>query len=126
MSPMTERWRPTLSASMLMAALLVPRIAEGVYEGLGRELPPTFELLANFWFIVSLAVWFWTYCRTHRVPWVFDMGWFVLLAWLVIVPYYVIRRERWTGVLRMALFLFAIVVAVLVRWLTAVAVYAVV
>jgi len=55
-----------------------------------------------------------------------DMGWFLLLAWFVIVPYSIVSRERWTGVGRIALFLLAIVAALVMRWLTANIVYALV
>jgi hypothetical protein len=125
-APVPWAWRPTLAATMLMAALIVPQIGDGVYLGLDREPPQALNLLAAFWFAASLAAWFWSYCRLHRVPWLMDMGWFLLLAWFVIVPYYIVSRERWTGVGRIALFLLAIVAALVMRWLTANTVYALV
>ena len=60
------------------------------------------------------------YCRIHRVPWLIDMGWFLLLAWFVVVPYCIISRERGRGVLRVGLFLLAAAAAVGAEWAAAV------
>ena len=61
--------RPAFWATMLVAAVVVPRIAAGVYSGLAREVPPAFDLLAHFWLFMSVAAWFWGYCRARRVSW---------------------------------------------------------
>jgi hypothetical protein len=42
---------------------------------------------------------------------VFDMGTFLLWLWVVLVPYYVVRREGWRGVWRVALFVLAYLLA---------------
>ena len=38
------------------------------------------------------------------------MGTFLLWLWFVLVPYYVVRREGWRGVGRVALFVLAVTV----------------
>ena len=119
-------WRPSLSFTMLVAAIFVPRIAEGVYSGLGRDVPPALDLLATLWLFMSVAKWFWGYSRAHGVSWPMDMGWFLLLAWFVVVPCYIISRERWKGLRRIALFLLAIVAALAAEWVTAMVVHALV
>lgn len=78
-----------------------------MYRGLGRELPVALRLLGSLFFLVSLAAWFWSYCRVHHLSWIMDMGWFVIMAWPVVIPYHIISREGWRGLGRIGLFLFA-------------------
>jgi hypothetical protein len=111
---------------VLAAAVFVPRLVEGVYWGLDREAPPALHLLATLWLFMSVAAWFWGYCRAHRVHWPMDMGWFLMLAWFVIVPYCIISRERWRGVVRIALFALALVASMAAEWATALTVHALV
>jgi hypothetical protein len=115
-----ERVSRGLPTVLLVGALFVPRVAEGLYAGLGRELPDAFGALATLLLFVSVAVWFWFYCRTHHLPWIMDMGWFLMLAWPIVVPYYVISREGRRGLLRIGLFLLTYLAAWATGWATAI------
>ena len=92
------------STAMVVAALFVSQIAAGIYRGLDREPPDELPPLVSAALIVSLATWFWSFCRTHRAEWLLDMGWFLLMAWPIVIPYYVFRYEGRRGLLRVGLF----------------------
>ena len=62
--------------------------------------------------------WFWDYSRRHRVTWVLDMGCFLLVAWVIIVPYYLLKREGRRGLGRIGLFCLTYVAA----WATGLAI----
>jgi hypothetical protein len=96
--------------ALVVAAVFVPQVVSGVYQGLGRQLPDAFPVLSGLAQWLSIAAWFSLYCREHRVPWVVDMGWF-LLAWVVVVPYCILRYEGRHGLGRIALFAFMWVAA---------------
>ena len=103
--PAPRRWQPSPSAWLVAAALFVPRVVEGVYFGTGRPVPAPVSVLASLALFASLAAWFWSYSRSQRLDWVMDMGLFLLVAWPVVIPYYVLKREGWRGLLRLGLFL---------------------
>jgi len=106
------KWRARLVVTaMMVAALFVPQAVEGVYVGLGREMSDGLHALSVLWLLISVGAWFWIYCREHPLPRVMDMGYFVILLWMLIVPYHVIRSEGLRGVLRIALFLFTYLAA---------------
>jgi hypothetical protein len=105
---------------MLAAAVFVPQVVEGIYAGIHRPLPPAYGPLATFWLFMSVAAWFWAYSRAQRVSWVMDMGWFLLLAWVFVVPYYVLRREGRRGLIRIGLFVLAYLAAWALGWATSI------
>ena len=65
------------------------------YEAVGRDYPHALELLQPVaW---GSAVWAWLYAYTsrHRIVLPVDTGWFVFLAWWMLVPYYLFRARGW-------------------------------
>lgn len=90
----------------MVAAVFVPRLVYGIYDGLCREAPESLNPLTAAFFFMSMWVWFTAYSRTWNVPWVMDMGWLVMMAWPVVLPYYIVKSEGRRGVGRIALFTF--------------------
>ena len=45
-----------------------------------------------------------------------DMGWFVFTAWIVVVPYFVLKAEGRSGLGRLALFCFTYFAAWMLGW----------
>jgi hypothetical protein len=92
------------AGSLVVAGLFVPKAVEGLYVGMGRALPDAYPLLAQLFLAVSLTAWFWLYSRRWRVWWAMDMGWFVMSAWILVLPYYILKREGRSGLARLGLF----------------------
>ncbi len=92
---------------LVCGALLIWNVVGGLYAGLGRDVPDAVVTLATLCVSMSVIVWFWTYSRQHQIGWVLDMGWFLLVAWPVVVPYYLLRYEGKRGLRRIGLFCLA-------------------
>jgi len=107
-------------AALLAAALFLPQLAGGVYAGLGRPLPDAFPPLTELLFFVSMVGWFWSFTRAHRLPWMMDMGLFLWWAWIIVVPYYVLRHEGRRGLLRIGLFALTYAAALALGWATSI------
>jgi hypothetical protein len=101
---------------MVVTALFVSQVANGIYTGLDREPPSQVEGLLTAAFFLSLMAWFWSYCADHRLEWLLDMGWFLMVAWPIVVPYYLIKHERRRGLARVGLFLLTYFAAWAVGW----------
>ncbi|HSB61597.1 MAG TPA: hypothetical protein VLI67_07750, partial [Vicinamibacteria bacterium] len=55
------------------------------------------------------------------LPWIMDMGWFLLIAWPLVIPYYnIIAREGRRGLSRIGLFLFTWLAAWATGWATSI------
>jgi hypothetical protein len=96
----------------LFVILLTLRgVTAGVYEGLGRPQPealPFVEQLASW---LTLWAWFSAYAYRHRIPLIMDFGWLFFGIWLVVVPYFLFKTQRWRALLPIAAYVFLAVVA---------------
>jgi hypothetical protein len=110
--------RSRAPAALVIAALFLSRVADGLYGGTGAVVPATVTLLTGAGVWVSVLAWFAAYSRRERISWPLDMGLFLWLAWAVIVPYYVLKREGKSGLARLGLFCLAYVAA----WATGLAI----
>jgi hypothetical protein len=99
-SPLIQAIAPVL----VFGSLITLNAVGGVYAGMGRDLPESFFFLGSFCVSMSVVVWFWSYSRLHHIAWVLDMGWFLLIAWIVVVPYYLLKYEGKRGLRRIGLF----------------------
>jgi len=72
-----------------------------------------FSTAFNYWYFLTLffalAWWFVNDSRNHDIKWndeYLDMGMFLYIAWIFIVPYYLIKTRGWKkGLLMIGLFL---------------------
>jgi len=92
------------ATALVVLALFVPQLVGSFYEGLGRQLPDALPILASVLLPLCLIAWFSLYSRERRVPWVMDMAWFLLAAWMIVIPYYILKREGRAGFGRIGLF----------------------
>jgi hypothetical protein len=69
--------------------------ADGFYEGIGRQQPAITPWLEQVTVWVTIWAWFHAYARRHRIPLIMDFGWLLMGAWLVVVPYYLYKIQRW-------------------------------
>ncbi len=93
-----------IATACVVLAVFLSTVVGGVYGGLGRDVPEAFPFLSTMALALSVYNWFWHYSRAYRIPWVMDMGWFVIGAWMLVVPYYIIKTEGRAGVGRIGLF----------------------
>jgi hypothetical protein len=114
----SNRGADAAAVSLVVASLFLSQIVGAVYGGLEREAPEGWTLLSPISVSVSIVAWFWSYSRQNRIGWVLDMGWFVMAAWAIVVPYYLLKREGRRGLGRIGLFLLTYFAA----WATGVAV----
>jgi hypothetical protein len=108
----------TVATCLVVTSLFLERIVDGLYQGLGRELPPSAPFLGTVFMLSSLYAWFWSYSRAQRVPWVMDMGWLLFAAWMIVLPYYILKTEGRKGLGRIGLFCFLNFAAFAVGWAT--------
>ena len=94
----------TVARLLLVTAVFVQQVVSGFYIGLERELPDAFPILSSLFFWLSVVTWFALYSQRHHVPWVLDMGWFLFGAGIVLIPYYLFKREGRVGLARVGLF----------------------
>jgi hypothetical protein len=95
-----------LATGLVVTSVFLPRLIYGIYGGLGTEAPESLFPLTAAFYLMSMWAWFSAYGRTRKVPRVMDMGWLVMMAWPVVLPYYIIRSEGRKGLTRIALFCF--------------------
>jgi hypothetical protein len=94
----------------------------GIYAGwmAAHNLEPTDLLVNLYWFVLVLLIATWLIADTRqsgRTQPTFDYGWFILIASVVYVPYYLFSTRRWRGLLVLALmvlvFFFSIAIGAL-------------
>ena len=89
---------------LLGFAILIPRLIDAVYRGLDRDPPDPIGILGYLLLLGAIVTWFQSYCRALRISLPMDMGWFLLLGWPFVVPYFMIRHEGRRGLGRLAAF----------------------
>jgi len=102
----------------MATALFLSPVVSGLYGGLGRGLPEAFPILSTLFLATSVCAWFWDYSHRYRIPWVMDMGWFLFAAWVLLIPYYILRAEGRRGLGRIGLFCLTYFAAWACGWAT--------
>ena len=104
---------PRAPRALLAAAIFVPQMIAGIYRGLGAELPDLLPILSTMLLALGVVAWFRSYCSAFRITQPMDMGWFLLIAWPLVVPYFIISREGRRGLRRIGSFVVGWVIAAL-------------
>ena len=90
----------TLSPTVLLYSFVViTQFAYGLYLGQQIETPAPYKLLhwaAQLWII---GWWLRTDSRKRGVGWVYDMGFFLCIAWPLVMPYYLVKTRGAKGFL---------------------------
>ena len=82
-----------LVALLTVSSIVVPAF----YVALGREYPEALPLLEVLAWGSGVWAWLYAYARRHRLSLLIDSGWFVFMAWWIIVPYYLFRARGRRG-----------------------------
>ena len=89
-----------LSPTVLLYSFVVAtQLGYGLYLGQQMETPPAYNLLhwaAQLWII---GWWLRSDSRKRGVPWVYDLGFFLCIAWPVVMPYYLVKTRGAKGLL---------------------------
>jgi len=90
----------TLSPTVLLYSFsVITQFADGLYLGQQLEAPGVYTLLhwaAQLWII---GWWLRTDSRKRGVVWVYDMGFFLCIAWPLVMPYYLVKTRGAKGLL---------------------------
>jgi hypothetical protein len=85
--------------TLLYSFVVITQFAYGLYFGRQMEAPPSYTLLhwaAQLWII---GWWLRSDSRKRRVAWVYDMGFFLCIAWPLVMPYYLVKTRGGKGLL---------------------------
>jgi hypothetical protein len=80
-------------------------LISGVYLASGREAPPTFAAVYVFGFLWMIGWWFRDDSKRRQIRWVYDIGFFLYLAWPFVLPYYLLKSRGVKGIIAVLAFI---------------------
>src|SRR5262252_5253846 len=98
MATMLSRQFPSPTV-LLYSFVIITQFSYGLYAGWQMEAPPGYTLLhwaAQLWII---GWWLRSDSRRRKVVWVYDMGFFLCIAWPIVMPYYLLKTRGAKGLL---------------------------
>jgi len=88
-------------APLLYSFVVMTQFAYGAYLGAQREFPEGISLFYGFGLLWAIGWWLRTDSRRRGVLSVYDLGFFLYLAWPLIMPYYLVKTRGAKGLLVM-------------------------
>ncbi|HYR77459.1 MAG TPA: hypothetical protein VEM96_16715 [Pyrinomonadaceae bacterium] len=90
----------TLSPTVLLYSFsVITQFADGLYLGQQLEAPGVYTLLHWAGQLWIFGWWLRTDSRKRGVVWVYDMGFFLCIAWPLVMPYYLVKTRGAKGLL---------------------------
>ena len=86
----------------LGAFFLFSNAVLALYEACGFTHPLRIEYLLRCVSLFLIWQWLEAECRAYRQTYPLDMGMFIALAGIALLPYYLWRNQRWWGLLKIA------------------------
>jgi hypothetical protein len=83
--------------ALLYIFTALTQVASGIYLANEREPPPVFSLMCTLGFLWIIGWWLLSDSRQRGVEWVYDMGFFLYLAWSFILLYYLLKTRGVEG-----------------------------
>lgn len=102
------------AAPLLYTFVVITEFAHGAYLGAQLEFPAAVTLLFTVGMLWAVGWWLRTDSRRRGVLSVYDLGFFLYLAWPIVMPYYLIKTRGAKGLLVMLGFVAAYIGAALV------------
>jgi len=96
-------------APLLYAFVVITQFAYGAYLGAQLEFPGAVTFLFAIGLLWAVGWWLRTDSRRRGVLSVYDLGFFLYLAWPIVMPYYLIKTRGAKGLLVMLGFVAAYV-----------------
>lgn len=90
-----ERRASQLYFGALVVVLLLSNLASALYAAEGLPDPRGVSLVCYILVTTIVYFWFKRFAAAHHISLPFDFGWFLYLAWWVIVPYYLFKVRGW-------------------------------
>jgi hypothetical protein len=84
---------------LLFSFVVITQFAEGVYLGRQIEPPGAFSLLRWAALLWIIREWLRTDSRERGVASVYDIGFFLCIAWPVVMPYYLVKTRGAKGLI---------------------------
>src|SRR5712691_5941935 len=102
---MTKFFSQIISPTGLLWIFLVTaQIVSGIYLSRGIEPPGAYRLLHTIGFLWIIGWWLQKDSQKHGVKWVFDLGFFLTIAWPFIMPYYLLKTRSVSALLTILAF----------------------
>jgi hypothetical protein len=98
-------------AACLYSFLVVTQFANGLYFASGLERPPAFALLNSAALLWLFGWWAVRDSRGRGLPWIYDFGFFLTVAWPLVAPYYLLKTRGAKGLILIVAFVAAYVAA---------------
>src|SRR5712692_386808 len=100
--------------TLLYSFVVLTQFAHGVYLGMQIEAPGSLTLLYWLGFLWMLGWWLRTDSRKRGVALVYDIGFFLYVAWPLVMLYYLVKTRGARGLLIILAFVGAYVGAAIV------------
>jgi len=97
----------------LVAFIFVTSVGAVFYSAQGTRPALVYDHLVRLGLAVLLWHWLNDQCRPYRAAFALDMGMFISLVGVVLVPYYLWRYERWRGVAKVSVLIACYIAAYL-------------
>jgi hypothetical protein len=85
--------------ALLYLFVITQQTIAGVYLSSGLEPPPVFTFISAPAYIWILGWWLSQDIRKREMDWLFDMGFFLYLAWPLVLPYHLLRSRGLNGII---------------------------
>lgn len=100
--------------ALLYIYVTLTQIAHGIYLASEIEAPFGFTLIYSAGLLWIVGWWLLTDSRKRGVAWVYDIGFFLSIAWPFIMPYYLWKTRRAKGLLPILAFVSIYIGAIVV------------
>jgi hypothetical protein len=80
--------------ALIIGVLFILQTSYGIHEAKHLEPSGAFYLLCYVLLLSLSGYWLQEDSRRHGIKWVYDMGFFLLIAWPLIIPYYLFKTRK--------------------------------
>jgi hypothetical protein len=101
-------------APLLYTFVVITQFAYGAYLGAQLQVPPSISLIYAIGILWGVGWWLRTDSHRLGVLSVYDLGFFLYLAWPIVMPYYLLKTRGARGLLVILVFVVAYVGAAIV------------
>ena len=105
--------RITFPSLVVLLTVAINQTATGFYRATGTESPPLSDLLGKISLFWGLGWWIRDDSRKRHFAWVYDLGFFLYLAWPVVAPYYLFKTRGVRALVTIGVFILVIIGAYL-------------
>ncbi len=105
------------SAGTFFIMLFLVQFISGIYSAKEIEASGGFVFITRLILVCLLLYWFRTDSRKTGFGIVIDMGFFIILAWPILLPYYLYKTRRLKGILIILATLFVIILPFTIAFL---------